>query len=661
MISRHIIISLTSYPKRINTVHLAVKTLLNQSLKADMVILWLSETEFPNKEKDLPLQLLDLKKNGLIIDWCKDIKSFKKIIPTLKKFPNSIIVTADDDIIYPTNWLEELYNAYLKQPDIIHCHRGHKIMFSFKKEILSYKNWLREYQKKEISYNIFPTSGAGVLYPPNCFYKDILQEELFMKIASSADDIWLWAMLVMNNKKIKIIKNNMKKLNLIENSQETALFDINFNQGKNDIILKDIIKFYPELLIKLDKCFFAPKRFLKWLLKQIFSIKNTQNRTHKIITLLGLNIKIEIKNKKLKKNELFNKFIYHNIRPNSVLLVELNEYHGECLPGMAKYFIELGYNVDVLMNKKEFDLNPFAAYNNKHISLYSAYPGTISDILCSNIIKKYEHLYINSDRIYQKNISEYIGNDLKYPIGKTIVMCHHAELYNKINLKAKNMEIVTLVDFPILNNKKYKQVNTHFFKETINTNKNEITKFIVVGNIEASRKNHNLLINTVENLINKNITNFKIVVISRSGKIELPEKIEKFFEFKNNLPYNQMYNEIECADFFLTLFDPENIEHNRYLTSGASGSYQLMYGFKIPGLIPHKFQARINGFDNTNSIGYESNNDLTNAMEIAIKMSNKEYHKYTSNLNKLANEIYDKSLKNLKELLYSDYKNSTNT
>lgn len=43
---------------------------------------------------------MDLRDKELTIDWYHDIKSYKKLIPTLQKYPDSIIVTADDDIIY---------------------------------------------------------------------------------------------------------------------------------------------------------------------------------------------------------------------------------------------------------------------------------------------------------------------------------------------------------------------------------------------------------------------------------------------------------------------------------------------------------------------------------------------------------------------------------
>jgi len=69
-----LIVSLTSYPARINSVHITINTLLQQSLKPNKVILWLASEQFPNKENDLPDNLLRLKDYGLTIEWCdKDL------------------------------------------------------------------------------------------------------------------------------------------------------------------------------------------------------------------------------------------------------------------------------------------------------------------------------------------------------------------------------------------------------------------------------------------------------------------------------------------------------------------------------------------------------------------------------------------------------------
>lgn len=246
-----VVISLTSYPARINTVHLAVKTLLNQSKKADKVILWLAPEQFPNREKDLPESLLKLLDYGLTIDWYHDIKSYKKVIPSLRKYPDAIIVTADDDLIYHTDWLSILYRAYQSDKDTIWCHRAHRIKFNKRGEILPYSKWRYSIRKNIPSALNFCTSGGGVLFPPQSFCKDVLDEEKFKRIAPNADDIWLWAMCILNNKKINVVDNNLP-INEIEGTQEVSLWHDNVYNNQNDVQLHNLFKEYPCILKRLQ-------------------------------------------------------------------------------------------------------------------------------------------------------------------------------------------------------------------------------------------------------------------------------------------------------------------------------------------------------------------------------------------------------------------------
>ena len=85
---KKVIVSFTSWPKRINNVAKVIFSLLNQSVKPDSIELNLSIEEFPNKENDLPNELKIMYENKLfIINWVdKNTKSFKKLFPTLKKY-----------------------------------------------------------------------------------------------------------------------------------------------------------------------------------------------------------------------------------------------------------------------------------------------------------------------------------------------------------------------------------------------------------------------------------------------------------------------------------------------------------------------------------------------------------------------------------------------
>lgn len=303
--AKDIIVSLTSYPARINHIEPTIKSLLKQSIRPQKIILALSENKFPNKENDLPEGLKHLLSDKFEILWTKkDLRPYTKLIPTLKNYRNKIIVTADDDIIYKKDWLEKLYCAYKRNPKLIHCHRAHRIIFDKDKNLLPYKEWKLSIKDVKPSYNNFLTGVGGVLYPPNSLYKDVFNEELFQELSPYADDIWFWAMAVLNNVKINVIKDNYIKLNYAENTQETALWRLNVAKNKNDEQLANVLNHYPQILKKLDKRTFKQPTKIVFPYK-LFSISNSQSKKgkwNKVIYILG--IKFSFRNKRKEKREL---------------------------------------------------------------------------------------------------------------------------------------------------------------------------------------------------------------------------------------------------------------------------------------------------------------------------------------------------------------------
>ncbi|SFC98485.1 hypothetical protein [Butyrivibrio sp. YAB3001] len=193
-----IIVSLTTFPARVGTVNETIKSLLLQSIKPDRVILWLAATQFPDSEKSLPIKLLSLKKYGLEIKWCEDIRSYKKLIPSLREFPNSIIVTADDDVYYSHNWLRTLYNAYLSDPNVLWAHRITKFIIEDKK-YKSIPEGNNLWNNPTFLHKL--TGVGGCLYAPGMLYKDVTDANLFTNICPTNDDIWFWLMAVLNGTK----------------------------------------------------------------------------------------------------------------------------------------------------------------------------------------------------------------------------------------------------------------------------------------------------------------------------------------------------------------------------------------------------------------------------------------------------------------------------
>lgn len=247
-----LIVSLTSFPQRINTVVKTINTIMQQTVKPDKIILWLAEEQFPNKTDDLPKDLIELQKLGLTIDWYKDIRSYKKLIPTLKKYPNAIIVTADDDIYYEKDWLESLYNSYLANPNYAHIRRcirvqnGENTLIRLSDRQTDYENFF------EPDYLNQLVGCAGCLYPPNCFYKDITDENKFMSLIPTHDDVYFWFMLILNHTKIQLVKGFDANVYCIEGSQQYGLCKQNNDKNgegiPNQQAYKIMLEHYPQVM-----------------------------------------------------------------------------------------------------------------------------------------------------------------------------------------------------------------------------------------------------------------------------------------------------------------------------------------------------------------------------------------------------------------------------
>ena len=108
--------------------------------------------------------------------------------------------------------------------------------------------------KKE---EVYP--GGGVLYPPHSLYKDVGDAELFRKIAPYADDIWFWAMTVLNNVKVRSFRGRMRKVLLVNperelrNTEQLTLTQLNIAQDGNNKQMAAVIAHYPQLLEKLKE------------------------------------------------------------------------------------------------------------------------------------------------------------------------------------------------------------------------------------------------------------------------------------------------------------------------------------------------------------------------------------------------------------------------
>lgn len=238
-----IIVSLTSYPARINLVHLSIKSILNQTYKPKKVVLWLSVEQFPHQEKGLPKSLLELKHYGLEIEFCDNLKPHTKYFYAFKKYPKDLIVTTDDDIFYPKDVLEKLFVLSQKNPNCIIANRVREISFEENK-LKPYRDWkINQVFNSEPSKKMLPTGVGGVLYKPSYFSENLFDIESIKNICLNADDIWLRANSLKNNISVVFTNYYFYPFIEIQDSQKTNLHADNVFMQDNDKQIKEVFEF----------------------------------------------------------------------------------------------------------------------------------------------------------------------------------------------------------------------------------------------------------------------------------------------------------------------------------------------------------------------------------------------------------------------------------
>lgn len=241
------IVSLTTYPQREKKVQWTLKTLFNQTAEIDKIILWLSEEQYP--EKKIPDEIKQYMDFGLEVRFCEELRSHKKYYYTMMENPQAIVVTVDDDVLYPEDTIEHLLTKHQRFPNAVVCNQA-RLIQSENGEFLPYRDW-----GVNISPNIdgpdmriLPIGEGGILYPPGCLHEEVFNRQLIKDIALYADDLWLKTMAMKNGTMAVLsTKTQTPPCGVIEkNTHDEPLNKMNIGKNRNDITFKLLREKFPE-------------------------------------------------------------------------------------------------------------------------------------------------------------------------------------------------------------------------------------------------------------------------------------------------------------------------------------------------------------------------------------------------------------------------------
>lgn len=123
-----IVVSMTSYPKRIVNVGKSIYALLNkQTLPPDEIYIWLSTEEFPNKENDLPkdLVLFSEVSNKIKIKWVEKNTYVHKRHEIFKIIKDAYVFFMDDDVYYNEDLIKTVVEKAKQYPNSIICYNNY--------------------------------------------------------------------------------------------------------------------------------------------------------------------------------------------------------------------------------------------------------------------------------------------------------------------------------------------------------------------------------------------------------------------------------------------------------------------------------------------------------------------------------------------------------
>ncbi|MDE6053730.1 MAG: hypothetical protein K2G55_08215 [Lachnospiraceae bacterium] len=240
-----IIISLTSYPSRIDGVYKVIESLCRQTVPVDEIVLYLSSEEFPDREDGIPFRLRSLSgKGGFRIEWVGgNLKSHKKYYYALRQYRKDIVITVDDDKIYADTMVSDLIESWRRFPDAISA-RSVRMIVKKNGALEVYSKWKTRLEQYVDSprMDLCATGVGGICYPPFVTDDNWFNLDDILHMAENQDDLWLKYNEIINNVPVVYVEPSQNDVT-IEGSQTVRLASANLYGGENDKCINDLIGF----------------------------------------------------------------------------------------------------------------------------------------------------------------------------------------------------------------------------------------------------------------------------------------------------------------------------------------------------------------------------------------------------------------------------------
>ena len=231
------VVSIATYGRRVATAYLAIESIARGSLLPARLLLWLDN---PVEFENLPIELQRLQRRGLEVKLSdRNYGPHKKYYPYVKSRRvenlagvDGPLVTADDDIIYPRDWLRDLDDAHRQAPNLVQCYRARVLQMS-DAGLAPYATWPL-CRSAEPSSRTFAIGVSGVIYPSPLL--DLLEAAgtAFEQVCPRADDLWLHVNALRNGFRVRQLSEDPVHFPILPGTQQDGLQQQNLHNDGND-------------------------------------------------------------------------------------------------------------------------------------------------------------------------------------------------------------------------------------------------------------------------------------------------------------------------------------------------------------------------------------------------------------------------------------------
>lgn len=232
-----VIVSLTTIPSRLKTLPITIKSLLDQDCTPEKIVLWVNS----DLRGQLPRRLTKLEGGVFEIRYSPYTFSHRKLIHSLEEFPEKVIITCDDDLIYHPSALRLTYAQHEQHPDKVIGNRCREITYDDKADVLPYLQWPFVKTARKNKKLLMPVGAFMVLYPPRILDTRVADVALFIELAPKSDDLWFKACTLLNHKLSVVSQDPPPEPLPIMGTQKFALKHENTKGDRNRKQWEDLV------------------------------------------------------------------------------------------------------------------------------------------------------------------------------------------------------------------------------------------------------------------------------------------------------------------------------------------------------------------------------------------------------------------------------------